>query len=211
MKSADTLGFYLDGARLKGLTERQLAERACSLDTTGSSPYKQSVVLPGLPAGDNSKGSSRLNSLDPCTILPPTTHDEHGKRLSKCTILPYLTYRYRPLSARPQYRKSIFEEPPPPKYSPAPYSTVLEAQRKASELERKASQAVAKTMSKKLIPPTINIDAGLEKGDSKTRKKKPLKIKHQARPLPFPMPKFPEVKDRFVTVGELADLRDRVS
>lgn len=88
-KSADTLGFYFEGARLAGLTEKQLAIRACSLDTSGSSPYKQPVVLPGLPAGDGSMGTSKMTFLSPCTIVPPRPSEVGGKRLSKCTILPY--------------------------------------------------------------------------------------------------------------------------
>lgn len=88
-KSADTLSFYFEGARLAGLTEKQLAIRACSLDTSGNSPYKQPVVLPGLPPGDGSKGSSMVASLAPCTIVPPLPSEVGGKRLSKCTILPY--------------------------------------------------------------------------------------------------------------------------
>lgn len=88
-KSADTLGFYFEGARLAGLTEKQLAIRACSLDTSGNSPYKQPVVLPGLPPGNSSKGSSAVASLSPCTIVPPLPSEVGGKRLSRCTILPY--------------------------------------------------------------------------------------------------------------------------
>lgn len=88
-KSADTLGFYFAGARLAGLTEKQLAIRACSLDTSGHSPYKQPVTLPGLPPGDASKGGSMAASLSPCTIVPPLPSEVGGKRLSRCTILPY--------------------------------------------------------------------------------------------------------------------------
>lgn len=88
-KSADTLGFYFEGARLSGLTEKQVAIRACSLDTSGNSPYKQPIVLPGLPPGNSSKGSSRVASLSPCTIVPPLPSEVGGKRLSRCTILPY--------------------------------------------------------------------------------------------------------------------------
>lgn len=88
-KSADTLGFYFQGARLAGLTEKQVAIRACSIDTSGNSPYKQPIVLPGLPPGDGSKGSSRVAAQAPCTILPPPPSEVGGRKLSKCTILPY--------------------------------------------------------------------------------------------------------------------------
>lgn len=89
-RSADTLGFYFEGARLSGLTEKQITERACSIDTSGHSPYKQPLVLPGLPIHNNAKGGSRINSCLPCTIVPlPGPPSTGGRRLSKCTVLPY--------------------------------------------------------------------------------------------------------------------------
>lgn len=88
-RSADTLGFYFEGARLSGLTEKQLTARACSIDTTGHSPYKQPLVLPGLPVHNNAKGGSKINSCLPCTILPPPPSTVGGRRLSKCIVLPY--------------------------------------------------------------------------------------------------------------------------
>lgn len=88
-KSADTLGFYFEGARVLGLSEKQVAERARSIDTTGSSPYRKPLVLPGLPPGDNSKGSSKVASN--CTVLPPLLSANDGRRRSKCTILAYAT------------------------------------------------------------------------------------------------------------------------
>jgi hypothetical protein len=84
------LKFYYEGARTVGLSEKQLAIRACSIDTSGNSPYQQPVVLPGLPLGNNaSKRKSRVASLVPCTIIPPPPNEVGGKRLSRCTILPY--------------------------------------------------------------------------------------------------------------------------
>ena len=88
-RSADTLGFYFAGARLSGLTEKQVTERALSIDTTGHSPYKQPLVLPGLPIHNNAKGGSKINSFLKCTILPPPPNSVGGRKLSKCTVLPY--------------------------------------------------------------------------------------------------------------------------
>lgn len=85
--SADTLKFYFDSVRLTGITENQVAQRACSIDTTGHSPYKESLVLPGLPP--DKSGKCKIVSKTPCTIIPPRPSAVGGKRLSRCTILPY--------------------------------------------------------------------------------------------------------------------------
>lgn len=85
--SADTLKFYFESVRLSGITENQVAQRACSIDTTGHSPYKEPLVLPGLPP--DKSGQPKIVSKTPCTIIPPRPSAVGGKRLSKCTILPY--------------------------------------------------------------------------------------------------------------------------
>lgn len=111
-KSARPLSFYFAGVRTSGLTEKQLAIHACSLDTSGNSPYKQPVVLPGLPPGN---GAS-IVSTSPCTIIPPPPSEVGGKKFSRCTILPYeggmgslaserrrstMSYRSMALSSKP--------------------------------------------------------------------------------------------------------------
>ena len=85
-KSPQPLPFYFAGVRTSGLTEKQLAVRACSLDTSRNSPYKQPVVLPGLPPGN---GANIVAPVSPCTIIPPRPSKVGGRRLSRCTILPY--------------------------------------------------------------------------------------------------------------------------
>ena len=87
--SADTLKFYFKSARLTGITENQVAKLACSIDTTGHSPYKAPLVLPGLPPDSHMSEKRKIVLKTPCTIIPPHPSAVGGKRLSKCTILPY--------------------------------------------------------------------------------------------------------------------------
>lgn len=199
-KSADTLGFYFEGARLAGLTEKQLAIRACSLDTSGSSPYKQPVVLPGLPAGDGSMGTSKMTFLSPCTIVPPRPSEVGGKRLSKCTILPYegglasMTegQRRRTVPFQSVAKPAVLNKRAT--FTLGPYASQLAF----GDVIKKGDKQDGSEAQKKM-------DA-----QSKTWKELELKPRPRGRPLPFKLPDFPNCRGKMITFAELTKVRDEM-
>lgn len=184
-KSADTLGFYFQVARLEGLTERQMAVRACGIDTTRrDSPYLKPVVLPGLPTTNNAKGSSMaVSDEDLCVVIPPPQTDSRGKRMSSCTILPYTGdtgNQYTPAPPK-KYRAPAFQL--------SPNGTLLNP-----DLNKKKKKKKSDTT----LPSIKEEDEAVERA------------KIRGRPLPFKMPVFPEYQNRLITFEEVAKIRDEV-
>lgn len=201
-KSADTIGFYFEVARLSGLTERQVAIRACSIDTTGSSPYRQSIVLPGLPPDDNAKGTSLAVSQAPCTVIPPPTNVVSGKRLSRCTILPFTGSKSckPPLSVTKPARKYI---PPPYITNPDGSLVVSSKEKKQVALLTVQSSEERKKELKKSQPQLNEVKDAMEQEKKKPKNK-------LGRPLPFKLPEFPNYEGKKITFKEMSKVRDEV-
>lgn len=217
-RSADTLGFYFEGARIEGLTERQVAVRACSIDTTGSSPYRQSIVLPGLPPNINSKGSSLATSSDaPCLMIPPPPDiNSDGKRGSICTILPYTGSKGSKLEPPNRQAKKYR----PPQFIISPNGTLLNPEKRKNKPlsghgvsttgpQKLGDSSQSQTKKEKIMERELEVRNWPE-NSSMDRTKKEVIVKKRGRPLPYKLPEFPQYENKKITFEEIAKIRDEV-